>query len=122
MATQPTIHVYKEVKRFKTVSHYEVQGLNKILLLSERIHLSVNQQFAKSTPVFWLKESSGHKWSTKYLTGLFKTSYKGIFKGDTQHKKNLLLFAFDGGLETLKIAYYPNYYTRNIKDLIKDLK
>ena len=118
MATQkpqPVTHVYKEVNegKFKSVKHYELFESSGTPLLSTLINISKDQNYAKSMPELWLRVRQDNKW-TKYVTGLFKTSKKGIYKGDTQKKRNLLIFKFSGSGNTLTIEYYENFYTNSI--------
>lgn len=120
MATQlntPIVHVYKEVNngKYLTTKHYElVNVLGGTKLLSHRLNLSKNRNFALSTPEYWLKERQGNKWAKYCLTGLFKTKNPKVFYGDTSKKKNLLLFKFDKSKNELKIYYFNNFYTKDL--------
>ena len=122
MATQtpqPVIHVYKEVNvgKYKSVKHYELQECNDTPIFSTLINISKNQNCAQSMPVYWLKIREGNKW-TKYITGLFKTCYKSIFKGDTQRKKNLVIFKFSRDTRTLTIEFFKDYYINDLSKVI----
>jgi hypothetical protein len=123
MATQtpqPVTHVYKAINegKYKSVKHYELLESNKTPLLSTLINISINQNCAKSMPDYWLRIREGNKW-TDYITGLFKTSTKAIYKGDTHKKRNLLIFKFLDNGSMLTIDYYENFYTRDLTTLLK---
>ncbi|MDN3664461.1 hypothetical protein ACFFU1_14210 [Algibacter miyuki] len=122
MATQtpqPVTHVYKEINegKYKSVKHYELQKCSANPVFSNLINISVNQNCAQSMPVFWLKIREGNKW-TKYITGLFKTSKKNVYKGDTQRKRNLVVFRFSEDYSTLTIEFYQNYYTTDLRKFL----
>ena len=67
MATQvphPVTYTYKEtlIGKFKTVKRYELVTVNtKNPKLSNIIRISKDQQFAKSSPVYWLGVHNGKK-------------------------------------------------------------
>jgi len=116
----PIIHVFSEINegKFKGVKHYNLtQVKNGTTQLHEVINISKNRFFALSNPDYWLKFKDGKKWS-KCITGLFKTSKKLIFKGDTDLKTNLLIFKFSDNAKTLTIYFYPDYYTTDLSDLL----
>ena len=123
MATQihtPIIHIYKEINigKYRTTRHYElveVNGGNQIL--SSKLNLSVNRNCALSMPNYWLKEHEGTKWAKRWLTGLFKTGKHNLYHGDSQKKKNLLLFKFDESKNEFIVYYFRNYYTKNFIQL-----
>lgn len=123
MATQtpqPVTHVYKEVNKgkYKSVKHYELQQCNATPIFSTQINISVNQNCAQSMPDYWLRIREGNKW-TKYITGLFKTPKKGIYKGDTQKKTNLVIFKFSDNGSLLTIDFYGNFYTTDLNKVIQ---
>ncbi|MFB9056665.1 hypothetical protein ACFFU9_07905 [Mariniflexile ostreae] len=123
MATQtpqPVTHVYKEVNegKYKSVKHYELLQCNAVPKFSTLINISANQNCALSMPDFWLRIRQGNKW-TKYITGLFKTSKKGIYKGDTQKKTNLVIFKFSDDTSTLTIDVYENFYTSDLSTFLQ---
>lgn len=123
MATQkptPVTHVYKEVNegKYKSVKHYELLQCNGTPIFSTLINVSTNQNCAQSMPDYWLKIREGNKW-TKYITGLFKTPKKGIYKGDTQKKRNLVIFKFSDNANTLNIDFYPNFYTNDLSTFLQ---
>lgn len=123
MATQtpqPITHVYKEVNegKYKSVKHYKLQECNATPIFSTLINISKNQNCAQSMPDFWLRIREGNKW-TKYITGLFKTSKKDIYKGDTEKKKNLVIFKFSDDAGTLTIQFYGNFYTNDLRNFLK---
>lgn len=116
----PIIHVYKEINigKYSTTKHYElleIIGGNQIL--SNKLNLSVNRNFALSMPDYWVKEREGSKWAKRWLTGLFKTGKHSLFYGDTQKKKNLILFQFDNFKNELRVYYFKNFYTKNFIQL-----
>lgn len=120
---QPIIHVFKEVNKgkYSSVRHYELSEVkNGTTVLSNKINISKNRNFALSMPDYWLKIRQGKKWS-KWLTGLFKTETKDVYKGDIEKRKHLVLFKFIDTQNTLIINYYPNYYTTNINGIIKHI-
>jgi hypothetical protein len=122
MATQtpkPVTHVYKEVNegKHKTVKHFELLKCNGTPVFSKLINISINQNCAQSMPIFWLKIREGNKW-TKYITGLFKTQFPSIYKGDTDKKKNLVIFKFSSDKSTLIIECFKDYYTNDLSKVI----
>ena len=122
MATiTPITHVFSEINegKHKTVKHYElIQVKNGSTKLTNLINVSTNQNCAQSTPIYWLKERGAKKWNRNYTTGLFKTCAKFIFKGDTDKKKNLVLFKFSDNAKTLTVYYYSDFYTKDLSDLL----
>jgi len=118
---QPETYIYKEINigKYKSVKHFELIKGSKNPILSTLINISKNQNCAKSMPDYWLRVREGNRW-TKYITGLFKSSKKGVFKGDTHRKRNLLIFKFSDNSNRLTIDYYPNYYTNNINKFLSD--
>lgn len=120
MATQPIKHVYTEINKgkYKSVNHFElVRVKNGKPLLSKLLNLSKNQHFALSTPDYWLKARQGNKWS-KCITGLFRTDYKNIYKGDIDKRKHLLLFKYNVEGGELIIYYFKNYYTNDLSKVL----
>lgn len=123
MATQtphPVTHVYKEVNegKYKSVKHYELQECNATPIFSSIINISINQNCAQSMPDYWLKIREGNKW-TKYITGLFKTCFPSIYKGDTERKKNLVVFKFSRDKRHLTIEFFKDYYTNDLSKVIQ---
>jgi hypothetical protein len=124
MATQPPqpiIHSYTEINpgKFASVKHYELnQVVNGTPVFTETINISIDRKFAKSNPVCWLKIREGKKWKAPAVTGLFKTNFPGIFKGDSQHKNNLIIIKFSNDASQVKIYYFKDFYTRDLKALI----
>lgn len=127
MATQkpqPITYVYKEINegKYKGVKHYELIESKTTPIFSNLLNLSKDRNCAQSMPVYWLRIRQGNKWSN-CITGLFKTGYKYIYKGDTQRKKNLVVFKFSDNESTLTLKYFKGYYTNdlsNVLPLIKD--
>lgn len=118
-APKPTIHVYKEINggKYSSVRHYELAECLGTPILSSLIHISKDQNCANSTPDYWLRIREGNKWG-KYITGLFKTPQRFLYKGDTQKRRNLVLFKFSDDASTLIIGYYKNYYTTDLRNLL----
>lgn len=124
MATQPIIHTFKEVNKgkYRSTRHFElVEVQNGQTQLSEKINLSFDRHYAISSPEYWLKIRKNGKWS-RCVTGLFKTVRKGIFKGDYNQKKNLLLFDYPDQSETIRVFFFPNFFTRDINQVMHYIK
>lgn len=125
MATQkPIIHVFSEINvgKFKSVKHYELIDVkNGTTQLSNLINISKDRNCAQSMPDYWLKIKNGNKWSN-CITGLFKTGIQNIYKGDTQKKKNLIIFKFSDNSETLTAYLFNNYYTRDLSNIINHIR
>lgn len=121
MATQPIIHIYKEINqgKYKSTKHFELLNVNYgTTQLSESINISKNQNCAQSMPEFWLKIRQGKKWSKNYLTGLFKTNVKNVFKGDHNKKQHLIIFKFSEDTDTLIVYYFKDYYTNDLSKVL----
>lgn len=122
MATnKPITHVFSEINegKYKSVKHYGlIKVSNGTARLTELINISKDRNCAYSMPDYWLKEMNSNKWSTHCTTGLFKTGASLIYKGDTEKRKNLLLFKFSDNAKTLTVYYYPNYYTKDLSNLL----
>ncbi len=124
MATQPPqpiVHSYTEINpgKFKSVRHYKLnQVVNGTPVFTETINLSIDRKYAKSNPALWLKIREGNKWKTPAVTGLFKTNFPGIFKGDSQFKKNLIIVKFSNDASRVSIYYFKDFYTRDLRALI----
>lgn len=117
---QPITHVFKEVNKgkYRSTKHFElVEVKNGSTQLSELINLSKNRNFALSMPEYWLKIRQGKKWS-RFITGLFKTGNKFIFKGDHNKRQSLIIFSFSNDLETITIYYFKNYYTKDLSNVL----
>jgi len=117
---KPIVHIYKEVNKgkYKSVRHFElVEVINGQPQLSTLINISKNQNCALSMPVYWLKVKQGKNWS-KCITGLFKTDFKNIYKGDVNKRTHLLVFKFDDEVDTLTVFYFKNYYTNDLSKVL----
>ena len=113
-------HVFSEINegKFKGVKHYElIKVKNGTTQLTELINISKDRNCAQSMPDYWLKIRNGNKWS-KCITGLFKTGNTNIFKGDVDHKKNLIVFKFSDHAKTLTAYYFDNYYTTDLSKVL----
>jgi len=123
MATQlpqPLTYVYKEVNKgkFKSVRHYEpIKNTCNSLDLTKKVNISKNQNFAKSTPKYWLRTKTGNKWSG-YITGLFETDVKDVFWGDINKKQSLVIFKISNDSDLLTIYLFENYYTRELAPIL----
>ncbi len=117
----PITHIYKEVNRgkFKETKHYQIEevlhGTNQ---LSKLINISKDRNCAKSSPKYWIRLREDNKWNKKYLTGLFKTSARFIYKGDENNRQHLILFKFSDNAEGLIIFYFKNYFTGNLREVL----
>ncbi len=114
---KPVIYIYKEINvgKFKSVKHYELQGEpTKEIELTKLINISEDRQFAKSSPLYWLKIHDGKKWVNPILTGLFKTELSSIFMGYVGKKEHLIVFGFIENSNTLITYYFKDYYTRHL--------
>lgn len=115
----PTIHVYNEINegKYKTVKHYELAECLGNPVLPLLINISKNRDCAKSMPDYWLRLREGNKWGN-YVTGLFKAPQRLTYFGDTDKKKNLVLFQFSNDASTLIIGYFENFYTNDLRNLL----
>lgn len=121
---QPIVYVFKEINKgkYRSVRHFELtSSSDESTLLSHKINLSKNRNFALSLPELWLKIRAGNKWS-RCLTGLFSTGTKNYYYGDLNKKQHLLIFKFLDDNETLIIRCYKDYYTTNIPHFISSIK
>ena len=117
---QPITHVFKEISigKYKSTKHYElVEVENNNSYLSKKLNLSKNRNFALSMPDYWLKIRKGKKWS-KYITGLFKTSIRNLYKGDHNKRQNLIIFKFSDDSTTVTVYYFKNYYTKDLSKVL----
>ena len=122
MATQtpkPVTHVYKEINvgKYKSVKHYELLECNKTPIFTPLINISKNQNSAQSMPIYWLKIREGKKWG-RYITGLFKTHYPSIYKGDTKRKKHLVIFKYSRDESILTIEFFTDYYSNDLSKVL----
>lgn len=112
------VFTYNQVNKgkYKSVRHYEeVTGNTRHF---KYVNISENRNFAKSKPEFWFKVRNGKKWG-KPLTGLFKTDYPNIYKGDLQKRTHLILFQFLENGDKLKIVVFNQFFTPHINPLIE---
>lgn len=122
---RPIVHVFKEynIGKFKTTRHYELETVsNGTNQLTDIINISKDRNCAQSMPEYWVQIRDSNKWKKPRLTGLFKTGVNHIFKGDTQKRKNLVLFKFSDNAETLTIYFYSNFYTKDITTIINTIQ
>ncbi len=118
---KPLVCVFAEVNKGKhrTVRHYDpIMGNTNKGIFSDLINISNNRAFAKSSPKYWVKCREGNKWGSP-VTGLFKTEFDNIFVGDIDHKTNLLVMKFSDDGSTITAYLYQNYYTRDLKELLR---
>jgi hypothetical protein len=118
---KPSVYIYKEINvgKFSTTKHYELVNQVDENKLTNLIKVSKDRGFAKSLPVYWLDTRTDNKWDKISLTGLFKTSITNLFKGDTDKKKNLLLFKFSEGTSSLTIYCFNNYYKGDLSNVLQ---
>lgn len=117
------VHIYKEINKgkYKTTKHYQlVETQYGECLLSDRINISKDQNFAKSSPDYWLKIRKCNKWS-KNITGLFKTNTKLTYWGDQDLRKHLIVFKFSNNAETLTVFYFKNYFTNDLNTVLRQI-
>ena len=106
----PVIMEYYEISKgkYNGVKHFELTGTkNGNSVLSNKVNISKDRQFSKSKAKY------------KCLTGLFPTSNGMVYFGDTERKKNLLVFIFSKSGERLTIYFYSNFYPNDIHEFIK---
>lgn len=117
---QHSTYVYNEINigKYKATKHYELVAIdNPINKLSNLVNISKDRNCAQSMPDYWFKIKQGKKYSN-WLTGLFKTNERNVFKGDLDKKKHLILFKFSDNASTLTIKYFENYYTKDLTNLL----
>lgn len=117
----PITHVFSEINegKFKSVKHYELkEAQNGTNQFSDIINISKDRKCAKSSPTYWIQIHDGKKWVKPRLTGLFKTCYPSIYKGDTERKKHLVIFKFSRDASTLTIEFFQNYYTNDLSNVL----
>lgn len=121
MIPTPTVHSYTEINagKYAEVKHYELQEvINGNPVLSNLINVSKDRNFARSNPDYWLRVREGKKWLTPALTGLFKTNFPYIYKGDTEKKRNLIIAVFAKDASEVNIYFFKDYYTSDLKPLV----
>jgi hypothetical protein len=121
---KPITHVFSEINegKYKGVKHYELIEVNNgTTQLTELINISKDRNCAQSMPDYWLRIRNGKKWSN-CITGLFRTGFKNIFKGDTEKKKNLIVFKFTDNAKTLTVYFFKNYYTNDLSTVLTPIK
>lgn len=119
---KPSIYVYKEINvgKYSTTKHFElINQSDDNENLTNLIKISKDRGFAKSLPVYWLTNRINNKWNKSNLTGLFKTSYNHIFKGDIDKKKNLLIVKFSEGANKIIVYCFKDFYTTNLKEVLQ---
>ena len=117
----PIIHIFKEynIGKFLTTKHYKIETVtNGTNQFSDIINISKDRKCAKSSPTYWIQIHDGKKWIKPRLTGLFKTCYPSIYKGDKDHKKHLIIFKFSRDASTLTVDYYKDYYTNDLSNVL----
>lgn len=112
----PIKHVYSEINegKFKTTKHYLINESNGKILLSEKLNISLNRGFAKSSPNYWLSVWR-NKWTK--LTGLFYNSKYDFYIGDKGHnnkKEDLIIVKFLDYQSTVIVYYFKDYYTNDL--------
>jgi hypothetical protein len=116
----PIKHVYTEINegKFKTTKHYLINESNGKIILSEKLNISLNRGFAKSSPNYWLSV-----WFNKWvkLTGLFYNSKYDFYIGDKGYnnkKEDLIIVKFLDFQSTLIVYYFKDYYTNDLSKII----
>ena len=119
--TKPVIMEFSEISKgkYQGVRHYELTATkNGNPVLPEKVNISKDRQFSKSKASYWLKIREDNKWS-KCLTGLFPTSNGMVYYGDTEKRKNFLLFIFTDSDKKLTIYFFSKFYPKKAIDFIK---
>lgn len=113
MATHKIELYYKEYNegRYNSVRHYKLEHTSKpTKILTDKLNVGKSRGYAKSHPVFSLKERVNNKWSGQ-LTGLFESGIsEHHFTGDLDSKRHFIICEFSPSLNGLKVIIYPNYY------------
>lgn len=104
-------------KNLLSTRHYNLTKGQE--LFSANLNISEDRKCAKSSPKFWLKIRKQKKWSS-CITGLFLTSFDDWYFGDTDNKKNQVIFHFEH--DKLRLFFFTNFYTRRIDELINTIK
>ena len=118
---QPLVLVYTEINigKYTSTRHYKSLSTNhKNSPLTELLNISKDRNCAKSMPNYWVQVREHNKWKKPRLTGLFKTQYPNIYKGDISKRKHLLLVKFLDKTNTIIVYYFENYHTTNIESII----
>ena len=109
--------------KYASVKHYETTDV-LAEPFTERINISKDRGFAKSSPNYWLKTKDGAKWAKNALSGLFKTLEKNIYRADIRKngiKTNSFLVEFSNNAEAVRV-YFFNYYSWDTQHLISQNK
>ncbi|OQD44030.1 hypothetical protein BUL40_00290 [Croceivirga radicis] len=104
---------------FKSTRHYDLQ--KGLPILSDKLNISLNQNCSKANYTYSLKIRDNNKWS-KQITGLFPTYDANIFFGDTEGKKNLIIFRFLENGYKLKVYFFREFYTRKLVAFLRAFK
>lgn len=111
--TEINIGKYTSTRHFKCVNNDYVNTP-----LSELLNISKDRNCAKSMPDYWVQVREHNKWKKPRLTGLFKTQYPKIYRGDISRRKHLLLVKFLDHSNTMIVYYFENYHTTNMANII----
>lgn len=110
-ANNPIILTYDAINlgKYKSTTHYQLtKGNLNATDLTELLNISADRECAKSSPTYWLQTRSNNKWQNPRLTGLFKTELQNFYKGDSQKKRNKIVFQFSNLRQTLTVYYFEN--------------
>ena len=116
----PTIHTFTEINpgKYASVKHYKLDQVNNgTSLISEKINIQKDRNYAKSMPDYWLKIRQGKKWS-RPITGLFKTSTENLYKGDGNYKRHLILLRFTEDQSQVTVYYFKDFYTADLTHIL----
>jgi hypothetical protein len=124
-ATTPIVLKYDATNlgKFKSTTHYQfkevLNGTLEDTDLTELLNLSKDRECAKSSPTYWAQVRINKKWHKPRLTGLFKTEFQEVYKGDTEKGRNKVIFKFLQSKQELTIyyfkdLYYPNFYKEGL--------
>ena len=122
----PVIHTFNEVNvgKSKTVQYFEINNIkNGTNKLSKELNISIDRGFSRRTPPpkFWVKLRGLKKWIDPALTGLFSTKHRGVYFGDMDNKKHLLIFNFNNDSSKLDVHYFEDYYSTNLTQVFNTL-
>ncbi len=107
---------YSSVKHFESNTTFKPQDF-----ISNHVKISVNRNYAKSKPDYWLYTRNNNKWNKNCLTGLFKTKFKNYYYGDINKRQHLVIFYYNPNDEVMKIYLFPNHYTTDYTGIIQTI-
>lgn len=119
---QPTVYHYVLDRKFGEVWHYNLLHCSSNTPeLTPRLNISLNRNFAKSKPIYWIRERLGNKWTQTCTTGLFKTIYPNVYRGDLNRKKDLVIASQNIDSKTIRIFVFPDYFSYDLEPVFEYL-